>query len=119
MKEEEFPLKKVISKTAKVLIPYVALMAVGLLFVSPHSAFAVTDGTQAIATGLDNILNKLKIIGPSAGGVGFGVAAIIHGVNHDPMIQERAKMGMKGAIVGGAGVFLAASLVGMAASAFQ
>ena len=120
MKEGEFPLKKAILKTVKALFPCVALMTVGLVLVSPHSALAVgvNDGTQAIAVGLDNILTKIKIIGPSAGGVGFGVAATIHGVSHDPMVQEKAKMGMKGAVVGGAGVFLAASIVGMAASAF-
>lgn len=113
---KRFPMKKLVKIT-----PYVFLFAVGFMLTYTKSAYAlgVNDGTTKIATGLDNLVTKFQIIGPSAGAVGFGLGALVHGVSHDPQVQEFAKKGMKGAVVGGAGVFVAASIVGMAASAMQ
>lgn len=99
--------------------PYLLIFTAGFFLTYTKNAYAVTDGTQKIATGLDNLVGKFQIIGPSAGAVGFGAGAIIHGISHDPKVQEMAKTGMKGSMIGGAGVFIAASIVGMGASAFQ
>lgn len=99
--------------------PYLLIFTAGFLLTYTKNAYAVTDGTQKIATGLDNLVSKGQLIGPSAAAVGFAAGSIIHGISHDPKVQEMAKVGMKGSVIGGAGVFIAASIVGMAASAFQ